>query len=250
MNENPLIKIASFVNVCVLVCIIFCGGSLFVLLQSPARDNVNKGAQQPVIPLASKQIKEDVLWSPPDSTRIPSTPEGDLILYGHELVAHTAAYLGPKGKVISISNGMNCQNCHLRAGKKPFGNSYAGVASTYPKYRARSGTIETIEKRVNDCIERSLNGKKLDENSTEMKALVAYIKWVGSEVTKGVYPKGAGLIDLPVLARAADPLKGALVYNKHCSLCHGEEGQGVRAENTNEWKYPPLYDENSYNTGA
>lgn len=250
MHDNPLFKLVPLLNVCVLVCIIFCGSAIIILFRpfgSPPEkpDNV-----QSVIPLVSKTIVNDVVWNPPDSTRIPLTPDGELIRYGHELVAHTAVYLGPKGKVLSISNGMNCQNCHLRAGKKPFGNSYAGVASTYPKYRARSGSIETIEKRVNDCIERSLNGTKLDENSVEMKAFVTYIKWVGSEVTKGVYPKGAGLAELPPLDRAANPSKGAIVYKNHCSLCHGPAGQGVRTEGNREWKYPPLCNENSYNIGA
>jgi thiosulfate dehydrogenase len=112
---------------------------------------------------------------------------------------------------MEISNGMNCQNCHLKAGKKAFGNSYAGVAATYPKFRPRSGGIESIEKRVNDCIERSLNGDRLDENSREMKAFVSYISWVGSEVDKGSYPKEAGIPELPPLDRAADPGKGKLV---------------------------------------
>ena len=181
---------------------------------------------------------------------IPNTPEGDLIRYGRELIAHTALYLGPTGKVMAISNGMNCQNCHLKAGKKPFGNNYAGVAATYPRFRPRSGTVESVEKRVNDCIERSLNGKKLDDNSREMQAFVSYITWVGSEVRKGVYPKGAGLLDLPLLDRPADPLKGSEVYIIHCKLCHGEQGEGVRDSGGIEWKYPPLCNENSYNIGA
>src|SRR5690349_12440874 len=82
-------------------------------------------------------------WKAPDVATIPSGPEGDEIAYGRELVAHTSEYLGPKGNVLNISNGMNCQNCHLDAGTKPFGNNYSAVASTYPKFRARSGTNET-----------------------------------------------------------------------------------------------------------
>jgi thiosulfate dehydrogenase len=58
------------------------------------------------------------------------------------------------------------------------------VASTYPKYRARSGAKENIYKRVNDCFERSLNGKALDTSSKEMQAITAYIKWLGKDVEK------------------------------------------------------------------
>src|ERR1700754_4903427 len=81
-------------------------------------------------------------WQAPDTASLPHNEEGDLVRYGRELVAHTAIYLGPKGTVAVKSNGMNCQNCHLEAGTKPWGNNYGGVASTYPKYRERSGLIE------------------------------------------------------------------------------------------------------------
>ena len=81
-------------------------------------------------------LSPPVLWKAPDSTLIPETPEGDMIRYGRELISHTAKYLGPKGKVRAVSNGMNCQNCHLRGGTVPFGNNYAAVASSYPKFRS------------------------------------------------------------------------------------------------------------------
>lgn len=199
---------------------------------------------------AIENLATEEFWKPPDSTAIPANAEGDLIRYGRELIAHTAVYLGPKGKVRAISNGMNCQNCHLNAGKVPFGNNYGAVATKYPTFRSRSGTIENYEKRVNDCIERSLNGLSLDSTSQEMRAIVAYLKWVGKDVPKGKSPPGLGLLTPNFLDRPADPLKGALVYQKHCTSCHGEDGEGVLAENGLEWKYPPLYGDKSYSIGA
>jgi thiosulfate dehydrogenase len=190
------------------------------------------------------------LWVGPDSTSIPHTEEGKLIAYGRELIAHTALYLGPKGTVRKISNGMNCQNCHLKAGTKPFGNNYSAVASTYPKFRARSGSVETIEKRVNDCIERSLNGKALANDSKEMKAILAYMRWVGQNVKPGVVPPGSGIFDLKILDASADPAKGKEVYITHCVKCHGPEGKGIRAKNGKEWLYPPLNGDSSFNIGA
>jgi thiosulfate dehydrogenase len=250
MKQNSIVSIAGVLCVCFLVCIVFVVTSVFWLLDPPSEHTADvtetKAAAVPLV--SSEPVKK--AWSPPDSTKIPATPEGDLIRYGRELVAHTAIYLGPNGKVMSISNGMNCQNCHLKAGKRPFGNNYAGVASTYPKFRARSGSVESIEKRVNDCIERSLNGKMLDEDSREMKAFVSYIAWVGSEVDKGLYPKEAGIAELPPLDRAADPSKGKLVFEEHCVRCHGNNGEGLKADNGIEWKYPPLYSASSYNIGA
>ena len=190
------------------------------------------------------------MWQAPDSTTIPDTPEGDLIRYGRDLVAHTAIYLGPQGKVMRISNGMNCQNCHLKAGKKIFGNNFSAVAATYPRFRARSGTEEGIEKRINDCLERSLNGRPLPSASRELRALVAYISWVGMNVPPKTSPPGVGLMTLPLLDRAADTIKGKLVYAQQCAICHGDKSQGVKTENGIEWKYPPLFGENSYNVSA
>jgi thiosulfate dehydrogenase len=189
-------------------------------------------------------------WVAPDINTIPNTPEGELIKYGRELIAHTAKYLGPKGEVMQTTNGMNCQNCHLEAGTKPYGNNYGSVASTYPKFRARSGTNETIVKRVNDCFERSLNGKALDSNSREMQAIVAYIKWLGKDVPKGQTAKGSGIVDLPFLDRPADPAKGKIVYEQKCASCHKKDGSGELKPDGKEWAYPPLWGDKSYNHGA
>ena len=188
------------------------------------------------------------IWSGPGAGQIPyySRKDGELIWYGHELIANTSKYLGPKGSVMQISNGMNCQNCHLDAGTKPWGNNYSAVYTTYPKLRERSGKVETIYKRVNDCFERSLNGKALDTTSKEMQAIYAYIKWLGEDLPKGAKPKGSGITDLPFLNRAADPLKGKTVYIQKCQSCHGAEGQGVMNPDGNMYQYPPLWGPQSY----
>jgi thiosulfate dehydrogenase len=187
-----------------------------------------------------------MLWVAPDSASMPN-PE---IRYGRELIAKTAYYLGPKGIVDSISNGMNCQNCHLEAGTKPFGNNFGSVASLYPKFRARSGGLESLEKRVNDCIQRSLNGKPLDSLSKEMRAMVAYISWLGKDVPKGKKAEGSGLMEIKFLNRVADSVNGKLVYEQKCVVCHQKNGQGILSSNQKVYIYPPLWGEHSFNTGA
>lgn len=189
-------------------------------------------------------------WVAPDLSEIPASPEGDFVRYGRELVAHTSRYLGPQGTVRHVSNGMNCQNCHLEAGTKPFAANYSAVASTYPRFRARSGTVEGFAKRINDCFERSLNGVALAPDSREMKAMIAYFKWLGKDVRRGEIPAGAGLRAPKELRRAASPSKGRANYRKHCATCHGEDGAGVKASDGVEWTYPPLWGPDSYNTGA
>lgn len=195
--------------------------------------------------------KPEYPWQAPDTSNIPRTTAGDLIRYGRDLIARTALYLGPEGKVTRVSNGMNCQNCHLDAGTKPWGNNYSGVAATYPKYRERSGTIESIEKKINDCLERSLNGKTIDSNSREMRAMVAYMHWLGTGVPKGKKPLGSGIVTLNYLDRPADPVLGKTVYIAQCQRCHGANGQGqADVSNGTGYLYPPLWGPHSFNTGA
>ena len=176
--------------------------------------------------------------------------ERELVIYGQDLIAHTSKYLGPKGSVAQITNGMNCQNCHLQAGAKAWGNNFASVFSTYPKFRDRSGQIETIYKRVADCMERSLNGTAVDSNSREFKAIYAYIKWLGQDVQKGQKPHGSGIEKLAYLDRAADPQKGQIVYTAQCQSCHGANGEGQLTLDELEYAYPPLWGQHSYNDGA
>ena len=203
-------------------------------------------------PVASekKESKKDAVWVAPDTATLPADATGNLIRYGRSLIANTAYYLGPQGKIAHTSNGMNCQNCHLDAGTKPFGNNYSGVAATYPKFRERSGSVESIYKRVNDCFERSLNGVGLDSMSKEMQAIKAYIEWLGKDVAKGDRPNGVGITKLAFLARAADPVKGKLVYEAKCSSCHNTEGDGKKNADQLTYQYPPLWGEHSYNIGA
>ena len=170
--------------------------------------------------------------------------------YGRELIENTSYYFGPNGIVAHISNGMNCQNCHLNGGTIPWGNNYGGVYATYPKFRARSGGLETIPKRVNDCLQRSLNGQPIDSNSKEMKAIITYMKWLGDGIKKNHSPIGSGIMDIPLLDRAADPEKGKFVFAGKCQRCHGPDGQGKKNADGFGYQYPPLWGENSYNTAA
>ncbi|MET3879700.1 hypothetical protein [Chitinophaga sp. OAE865] len=50
-----------------------------------------------------------------------------------------------------------------------------------------------MEERINGCFERSMNGKAIDVNSKEMRAIVTYIKHlsrgipVGARIPTGLY---------------------------------------------------------------
>ena len=194
----------------------------------------------------------DSLWSGMDTALIAHIggEREELVHYGRDLIRNTAFYLGPKGIIAQQTNGMNCQNCHLDAGTRPWGNNYSAVWSTYPKFRERSGASETVAKRINDCFERSLNGKGLDSTSREMQALLAYMEWLGTGIDEGKKPKGSGLAELKFMDRAADPVHGETIYTAKCASCHKEDGAGVKAADGLTYQYPPLWGEHSYNIGA
>ena len=198
----------------------------------------------------SSTVSSVKYWQALDVDTVKDEIKKSLLVYGRDLIASTAKYLGPNGSVMKISNGLNCQNCHLQAGTAVFGNNYGSVASLYPKYRARSGTSENIYKRVNDCFERSLNGKALDTNGKEMKAIVAYIHFIGSNVPKGKKAEGSGLKELAFLERAASATNGSTLYTAKCQSCHQANGEGVMLPDQSGYAYPPLWGKNSFNDGA
>ncbi len=252
-TEEELLKIITkllnviiclMIVVAVVVYINFCGvPELFLPSKKVA-------VVEQKIETEKKSTAISDMWIAPDTSTISTNSEGEQIRYGRKLIANTSYYFGPNGIVQHSSNGMNCQNCHLDAGTKIFGNNYSAVASTYPKFRERSGSIESIYKRVNDCFERSLNGKALDTTSKEMQAIKSYIIWLGKNVKKGEKPKGSGLSELAFLDRAADVEKGKTIYVQKCESCHNKNGEGKMNADNISYQYPPLWGNSSYNIGA
>ncbi len=206
-------------------------------------------------------FEDEHLWTAPDTASIPKNDEGKLIWYGRRLMIHTAKYFGPKGSLSHSTNGLSCQNCHLDAGTRPYGNNLGAVNSTYPKFLPRAGSVVTIAEKINECFSRSLNGTQIDTAGKEMKAYLTYIKWLGKDFKKG--DAGSGGIKAPkFINRAADPEKGKLLFDQLCSRCHGNDGQGqlvvdvLKDENKQQggnattddlYYYPPLWGSHSFN---
>lgn len=189
-------------------------------------------------------------WTPPDSNAILGLDNGDIIRYGKQLLAHTAQYFGPQGSIAHLSNGMDCQNCHLAGGTKLFANNYSVVAANYPKLSYRSGKVQPISQRIADCFQRSLAGQVPDTNGPEVKAMITYINWVGQGVKKDQKLQGTATEKLPYLNTAADPIQGRVVYMAKCKVCHGQDGDGLIAPDKKSYIYPPLWGPHSYNDGA
>lgn len=198
----------------------------------------------------SFQRAQQLTWTAPDTTDIPLTKKGELIRYGRELIVHTARYFGPKGSLSKAENGLNCQDCHIAAGTRLFGNDFAAVASAYPRYTSRTDRYISIADRINGCMQRSMSGKAIDSLSREMKAFIAYFKWIGNGMNKRTNSFGTGTGKLTFLDRAADPQVGKIIFMNNCAACHGEDGGGKLNADSIGFLYPPLWGSHSYNMGA
>lgn len=202
--------------------------------------------------LKAGQKQEDIAGAglPPQTQNIPAGKKGDLIRYGRMLITSTALYFGPNGSVAHISNGMNCQNCHLDAGTRLFANNFAGFTASYPKKSTRSGVVISASVRISECFERSLNGTMPDTGTKEIKAIMAYMQWLGKNAKKGKVLFGSTTPRLKFTDSAANPLSGKAVFIQKCRSCHGANGEGLLAVDKQSYTYPPLWGPDSYNDGA
>jgi thiosulfate dehydrogenase len=179
----------------------------------------------------------DALFSHPSPDSIPGGQRGEQIRLGYELVVHTRQFAAPY-----VGNQLTCANCHLDAGLDPNSASYVGLSRAYPEYRARAGKVVTLADRINECFERSLNGKPIPQESHKLQAIVAYIEWLSKDVPAGSRMAWRGIPALPS-TKPPDPLNGAKVFTSRCAFCHGADGQGTMAG-------PPLWGAQSYSIGS
>jgi thiosulfate dehydrogenase len=194
-----------------------------------------------------------VKWTPPDIGAVKDDAFGRLVKYGYALVTDTANVIGPTvadpTKRFS-GNNLTCQNCHLKAGTQIYSMPLIGVWGQFPQYRGREGEIGTLEERINGCMERSMNGRALPLAGREMKAFLAYMKWLSTGIPDGAKLIGSGALSIKEPARAADPGRGQQVYAEVCAQCHGADGRGQKAAAGSGYQFPPLWGPDSYNDGA
>lgn len=167
-------------------------------------------------------------------TVVPPGPFGASIRRGRAILAATRDSLPSH-----VGNKLRCVSCHLDDGRRPQG-TWVGVYARYPQYRTRNAGIQSIEDRVNDCFERSLNGKALALDSRDMRDIVSYYWWLSRGTTvAALAEKGPSRF----AALRPDTAAGRATFTTICSVCHGPDGQGTQAA-------PPLWGPGSFNIGA
>ena len=179
----------------------------------------------------------DALFAPPSPETIPGDLRGEQIRLGYKMIVDTQEY----GKRY-VGNALNCANCHLDGGLNPNAASFVGISTLYPQYRERAGRQMTLAERINECFERSMNGKPLPSDSVKLTAIVAYIEWLSENMPPGSAVPWRGIPPL-TSTHQPDPLNGKTVFEKKCVFCHGSDGQGTMAG-------PPVWGPRSYNIGA
>jgi thiosulfate dehydrogenase len=177
--------------------------------------------------------------------------------YGRRLVAHTAELLGPDQPDPArryITSRLNCGSCHLATGAEPGTLTLLQTAEHYPRFSGRSGGMTDIEDRINECMQRSMNGSALPMDSPEMMAIASYLRSLGNQyqATGASQRKAVEPTAFKTPARAADLVKGEAVFDARCRICHGEDGQGLLAaeDRGKGYLFPPLWGPDSFNNGA
>jgi thiosulfate dehydrogenase len=202
-------------------------------------------------PEADAQVGAAQAWPHPDPAALAGGPHKQDVLYGEALIRRTYALVGPGAADPSMrfsGNNLACGSCHLDGGRQRYGLSFIGVADAYPRNMARENAPQTLTQRINGCFERSMNGRALADDSREMAAMIAYIRFLSDAAPAGMAGTGAPTVAL--LDRPADPVRGAEVYTAHCAVCHGANGHGARNADGAGYLYPPLWGPDSFNDGA
>lgn len=198
-------------------------------------------------------------WAAPDEAAIPNDGTGDMIRYGKLLLSETYKYLGQGSSMPYQGNKIACTNCHMDEGKAAHGQPWAVVWYKYGAggpgpYSARSNRFLDMKNRIHDCMQRSMYGMQLPDDSYEMLSMIEYMKWLATGLKVAdwnlVTPKGASNVAVASIPRPADPVRGKTVYQENCAVCHGDTGDGVFDAAAKKYIYPAVWGPNSFTNGA
>ncbi|MBM3908134.1 MAG: c-type cytochrome [Gemmatimonadetes bacterium] len=180
--------------------------------------------------------------SAPSLASLADDSVGRSVRRGLALLTHTRDSLPG-----NVRANLRCVSCHLDEGRRAFAMPWVGVYGRFPQYRSRAGRVARIEDRINDCIQRSLNGTALPTDGDDMRDIVMYLSWLSRGTASGVRLRGTGIDSLVPIA--ADTGRGRVAYTQHCARCHAPDGGGLLGQPV-ENPGPPLWGDRSFNIGS
>ena len=154
-----------------------------------------------------------------------------------------------------VGSSLSCGNCHLDGGRTANASPMWAAWGMYPAYRAKNGTINTMEDRIRGCFVYSMNAQASPAGTPPpygddiYRDLEIYFAWLATGVPIGTEMKGRGYLKLDPAVQAYDPQRGAMVFEENCSSCHGSDGHGMKNPD-GTYAFPPLWGPDSFNWGA
>lgn len=181
---------------------------------------------------------------------------------GKNLVDYTYRYLGEQSGVRAangkpyVGNRLACSNCHMDSATRPNSAPLVVAAKKYAPpgiFSARENVNRDTVIRVNGCFERSMAGEALPPDSPYMQDILAYLDFLATGLQPGYtwqQVPGQEFPKVALLTRAADPVRGARIYDERCDSCHQDNGSGVWREDVQRYRYPAVWGNGSFGLQA
>ncbi|MES1926180.1 c-type cytochrome [Salinisphaera sp. T31B1] len=196
-------------------------------------------------PATSDPNEDDTaVFSPPARDAIPDNEFGAMVRKGEQIFTNTQQHAGP-----FVGNDLQCANCHLDAGRLADSAPLWAAWGMYPAYRGKNKHVNDFAERIQGCFRYSMNGTAPPRGDDVLTALQTYAYWLASGAPVGKKMPGAGYPKLDEPEQPPSYARGEKVFETHCALCHGSDGQGQRAAD-GSIAFPPLWGARSFNWGA
>ncbi len=112
--------------------------------------------------------------------------------------------------------GKSCQDCHGGGAR----NALLRIAATFPKYAPDARQVITLSQRVNLCRQNNMKAPQLPEDSVQMTAITAYLRWLSRGTPSEVDITGP---NAPVFERGRQIYESKLgLLQISCAQCHNQ----------------------------
>src|SRR5438046_10209291 len=126
--------------------------------------------------------------------RVPSDAElRDSVYRASALRGRAILLATPDSLPRNVGNSLRCASCHIDGGLRRDAMPWVGSYARFPQYRPRSGKVDLIEDRINDFLERSMNGRRLNPAGRDMRDIVSYFAFLSNGMPVGAEMEGQGI---------------------------------------------------------